>query len=330
MNIDVKISVIVPVYNSEEYLDRCIESILGQTYKSFELIIVDDGSSDNSWKILEVYSKRDNRIKIIHQENAGPGIARNRGIEEATGEYVVFVDSDDFIDKNYFSKLSKKTEDVIFIDVNQVNESFELICTEYMSDKREVSKEEFIRGQMTGKINWGGVRKAVKRDLLEKFNIRYSNHKIGEEAIFSFLILYYATSFSFIEGAVYTYINRKGSQSDFKTDDPWGSVAEVLKREILKIGKYSFYANTLNAFFITAEVVALDRLAQNYSLFQYLSKSRDMMKLYKKRIDNNFEIDYNNMPTKAKAVSFFIKHQMSFLIYIASKAKSKFKKIKTA
>lgn len=211
MSLNVKISVIVPVYNSEEYLGRCIESILRQTYELFELIIVDDGSLDNSWKILKDYSRRDKRIKIIHQENAGPGIARNRGIEEATGEYVVFVDSDDFIDKDYFLKLSRKTEDLIFIDVNQVNESFELICTEYMSDKRGVSKDEFIRGQMTGKINWGGVRKAVKRELLEKYNIKYSDHKIGEEAIFSFLILYYATSFSFIEGAVYTYINREGS-----------------------------------------------------------------------------------------------------------------------
>ena len=330
MGLDIKISVIVPVYNSEEYLYRCIESILKQTYEAFELIIVDDGSSDNSWKILKDYSRRDKRIKIIHQENAGPGIARNRGIEEATGEYVVFVDSDDFIDRDYFLKLSRKTEDVIFIDVNQVNETFELICTEYMSDKQGISKDEFIRSQMTGKINWGGVRKSVKRDLLEKYNIRYSDHKIGEESIFSFLILYYATSFSFIEGAVYTYINREGSQSDFKIDDPWGNVAEVLKREIVKIDKYSFYADTINAFFITAEVVALDRLAQNNNLFQYVSQSRDVMKLYRKRIDENYKIDYKNMPTKAKAVSFFIKHEMSLMIYMASKVKSKLKTIRNA
>ena len=180
MGFDVKISVIVPVYNSEEYLRRCIDSILKQSYELFELIAVDDGSSDNSWKILENYSKQDNRIRIIHQENAGPGKARNRGLDAASGEYVVFVDSDDFIENDYFLKLSKKTEDVIFIDVNQVDESFELICTEYMSDKREISKDEFIRSQMTGKINWGGVRKAVKRELLEKHNIRYSDHKIGE------------------------------------------------------------------------------------------------------------------------------------------------------
>ena len=234
MGFDVKISVIVPVYNSEEYLRRCIDSILKQSYELFELIAVDDGSSDNSWKILENYSKQDNRIRIIHQENAGPGKARNRGLDAASGEYVVFVDSDDFIENDYFLKLSKKTEDVIFIDVNQVDESFELICTEYMSDKREISKDEFIRSQMTGKINWGGVRKAVKRELLEKHNIRYSDHKIGEEAIFSFFIMYYAASFSFIEGPVYTYINRKGSQSDFKMDDPWGNVAELLKKQIEK------------------------------------------------------------------------------------------------
>lgn len=326
MSLDVKISVIVPVYNSEKYLDRCIESILRQTYELFEVIIVDDGSSDNSWKMLEDYARRDKRIKIIHQENAGPGIARNRGIEEATGEYVVFVDSDDFIDKDYFLKLSSKTEDVVFIDVNQVNEKFELICTEYMSDKRGISKDEFIRSQMTGKINWGGVRKSVRRELLEEYHIRYSDHKIGEEAIFSFSILYYATSFSFIEGAVYTYINREGSQSDFKIDDPWGNVAELLKNEIIKINQYNFYADTLNAFFITAEVVSLDRLAKNYGLLQYVSKSRETMKLYKKLIDRNYKIDYKNMPIKAKAVSFFVRHEMSLMIYMASKLKSKLKR----
>ena len=326
MGFDVKISVIVPVYNSEEYLRRCIDSILKQSYELFELIAVDDGSSDNSWKILENYSKQDNRIRIIHQENAGPGKARNRGLDAASGEYVVFVDSDDFIENDYFLKLSKKTEDVIFIDVNQVDESFELICTEYMSDKREISKDEFIRSQMTGKINWGGVRKAVKRELLEKHNIRYSDHKIGEEAIFSFFIMYYAASFSFIEGTVYTYINRKGSQSDFKMDDPWGNVAELLKKQIENIGKYSFYADTLNAFFVTAEVVALDRLAQNYCLSQYLPRSRAMMKLYSDRIDKSYKVDYKNMPVKARLVNFFVKHEMSITLFVASKAKNKLKK----
>ena len=326
MGFDVKISVIVPVYNSEEYLRRCIDSILKQSYELFELIAVDDGSSDNSWKILENYSKQYNRIRIIHQENAGPGKARNRGLDAASGEYVVFVDSDDFIENDYFLKLSKKTEDVIFIDVNQVDESFELICTEYMSDKREISKDEFIRSQMTGKINWGGVRKAVKRELLEKHNIRYSDHKIGEEAIFSFFIMYYAASFSFIEGPVYTYINRKGSQSDFKMDDPWGNVAELLKKQIENIGKYSFYADTLNAFFVTAEVVALDRLAQNYCLSQYLPRSRAMMKLYSDRIDKSYKVDYKNMPVKARLVNFFVKHEMSITLFVASKAKNKLKK----
>ena len=138
--------------------------------------------------------------------------------------------------------------------------------------------------------------------------------------------MYYAASFSFIEGPVYTYINRKGSQSDFKMDDPWGNVAELLKKQIENIGKYSFYADTLNAFFVTAEVVALDRLAQNYCLSQYLPRSRAMMKLYSDRIDKSYKVDYKNMPVKARLVNFFVKHEMSITLFVASKAKNKLKK----
>ena len=91
------ISVIVPVYNAEKYINRCIESILNQTFKDFELIIVDDGSKDNSGNICEEYARRDERIKVIHQENKGQASARNRGVLNAAGEWITFVDADDMI-----------------------------------------------------------------------------------------------------------------------------------------------------------------------------------------------------------------------------------------
>ena len=321
-----KISAIVPVYNSENYVGRCIESVLSQTYQDWELILVDDGSIDKSLKILKDYEKKDCRIKVIHQENKGPGIARNTGIKQALGEYIVFIDSDDVITKDYFELLSQKTEDVVFIDINQVDEEFKVICREYMSDKIGITKDELLRSQMTGKINWGGVRKSVKRDLLERYHIRYSDHRIGEEAIFSFFILYYATSFSFIEKPVYTYINREGSQSDFKIDDPWGNVAELLKKEIKIINKYSVYANTINTFFITAELVALDRIAKNYSFLQYFQKSKKVIKSYRKKIDKEYGIDYKNMLLKVKVIYFFVEHEMPLIIYLASKIKNKLKR----
>ena len=95
-----KISIIIPVYNAEKFLKRCLESVINQTYKNFEVICVDDGSKDNSSKIIEKIAKKDNRIILIKQKNQGVSIARNNAIEKSTGEYIMFLDSDDYMDKN--------------------------------------------------------------------------------------------------------------------------------------------------------------------------------------------------------------------------------------
>ena len=99
------ISIIVPVYNIEEYLPRCIESILNQTYNNLELILVDDGSKDKSGEICDAYAKKDNRVVVLHKENGGSSSARNAGIAIAKGEYLGFVDSDDYIEPDMYEKM---------------------------------------------------------------------------------------------------------------------------------------------------------------------------------------------------------------------------------
>lgn len=99
------LSVIVPVYNAERYLVRCVDSILAQTFTDFELILVDDGSSDGSGALCDEYARHDARVRVIHQANAGPGAARNAGLDAARGEWIGFVDSDDWIDDNHFESL---------------------------------------------------------------------------------------------------------------------------------------------------------------------------------------------------------------------------------
>lgn len=101
------ISVIVPVYNVQKYLDECIKSILNQTFTDFELILVNDGSTDNSGSICDEYEKSEERVKVIHQENSGVSCARNKGIEISRGQYITFIDSDDFIDKFFFKEAIK-------------------------------------------------------------------------------------------------------------------------------------------------------------------------------------------------------------------------------
>ena len=102
------LSVIIPAYNVEKYIDHCLNTVTNQTYKNLEIIIVDDGSPDNSGKIIDDWSKKDCRIKVIHKENGGLGFARNSGLEIATGDYIAFIDSDDYIDLNMYETLINK------------------------------------------------------------------------------------------------------------------------------------------------------------------------------------------------------------------------------
>lgn len=152
------ISVIVPAYNSEMFIGKCIDSVLEQTYSNWELIAVDDGSRDNTFGILKKYAEVDSRIRVIHQENQGPGIARNTGIAEAKGNYVVFIDSDDYIEKDYFLLLSNHNEDVVFINVRNVDKDGYVLKEEYMSKNMQLTKDVILRRQMTGKIDWGGKK----------------------------------------------------------------------------------------------------------------------------------------------------------------------------
>ena len=117
-----KISVIVPVYKVEQYLDRCLNSLVGQTYGALEIILVDDGSPDSCPQMCEAWAERDPRIRVIHKQNEGLGLARNSGLAAATGDYVSFVDSDDYMDKNAYaavmSRLMEEDPDVCYFSLS--------------------------------------------------------------------------------------------------------------------------------------------------------------------------------------------------------------------
>ncbi len=315
------ISAIVPVYNTEKFVGRCIESVIAQTYSYWELILVDDGSTDGSLSVLKEFEAKDSRIKVIHQDNAGPGLARNNGITHALGDYVVFIDSDDVIKPDYFERLSHEAADVVFIDINRVDDNFNVIHKEYMSDYLALSKDDFLRCQMTGKILWGGVRKAVKTNLLLKNKIEFTEHHVGEEAIYSFLLMHYAKSFSFIKGPVYEYVNRSGSQSDTKDDDPLSGVAIALKEKVEQMGLYDQYANTINAFIATATIVSLDKMAGKYNICDYRQKAKKRVQRYHREIDVDFPVDFKHMDIKAKLMYPFLLRQHVNFIYTVSLGK---------
>lgn len=318
-----KISVIVPVYNAEKFVGKCIESVQAQTYIDWQMIIVDDGSRDMSLDVCQRYADTDKRICVIHQDNAGAGAARNTGLTKAAGYYIVFIDSDDYVDKDYFSLLANHSEDVVFVDVQAVGEDGKVVRNEFLSDYRNLSKDDFMRSQMTGKINWGGVRKVVKREILEKNKIRYTNHKVGEEALFTYLSVFYSKTISFIDKPVYFYIQRNNSLSQTKMDDPWGDVALALKEQTKSNGSYSEYADTVNAFILTAAAVSSDRLASNYSKKEYLQKVSELHTRLMQNLDTSYPIDYKHMSSKATFLGMLLLAKHFMIIRLISNLKHK-------
>lgn len=147
------ISVIVPVYNAEKDLENCIKSILSQTYETFELILVNDGSKDGSLEICRTFEKQDKRIRVYDRENGGAGAARNTGLEKMKGEYVVFVDSDDYVSANYLENLYLAIElggyDIVQSRLEQVTEKKTPLKVIFNpSDVREITKIEALNGRL--------------------------------------------------------------------------------------------------------------------------------------------------------------------------------------
>lgn len=172
------ISVIVPVYNAEKYINNCLESIVNQSYSYLEIIVVDDGSKDQSLKLCEAWGKKDNRIKVIHKENNGVSSARNTALEVASGEYLGFVDSDDMIDKNMFKILIddilKYSADISvcsyihFNNLSELNVKDNLMKLKTVTySKQEAEYELFISDKLQGFLG----NKLYRRDLFNNIKI---------------------------------------------------------------------------------------------------------------------------------------------------------------
>lgn len=318
-----RIQVIIPIYNSERFIQKCFDSVLRQSFDDWEVIAVDDGSTDNSWEIMKEYQAKDKRFRVFHQNNSGAGPARNKALSLCESDdsegYIVFIDADDYIEKEYFELLASHDEDVVFIDAKQESINGKKIKDEKISDYAKYSKDQLIRIQMTGYIPWGGWRKAYKKNLLLDNSIRYSSHKVGEEAIFSFMALYYAETLGFIDKTLYTYVLHESSLSAIRLDDPWGDVVVNLKTEIKRLGEYETYADSINAFHVSAAAVSLRRLANNYSFKDYRRKAKSRINTMLNRIDVQYGVDSRSLSRPARIMSFLMNKQMLSIIYILAK-----------
>ena len=209
-----KISVIVPVYKVEKYLNKCVDSIINQTYKNLEIILVDDGSPDNCGKICDEYSKKDNRIKVIHKENGGVSSARNVGLDLATGDYIGFVDSDDWIETDMYEYLLN-----ICIKFNcQVSRCNYIECNDYNKTyKKEQEKisifenDDIIIDLVTGNWNEGVLwNKLYKKSLLQGivFDEKLS---CSEDLLFNYYILKNTNKLVCSNQIKYNYIIRENT-----------------------------------------------------------------------------------------------------------------------
>ena len=209
-----KISIIVPVYNTEAYLPRCIDSILAQTFTDFELILVDDGSPDNCGAICDRYAEKDSRIHVIHKENGGVSSARNFGIDFAHGDFVVFIDSDDCVDPTYLEQLLQEG-DYDFVSAGFLMQLPDASWLEmrFCNDDTNRASIETKPSVYMGKYYFGAPwAKLFRRDILEKYGIRFPlNIQNAEDTYFIFRYLPHCKKIKIVSFCGYHYFFYNGS-----------------------------------------------------------------------------------------------------------------------
>ncbi len=222
----VKISVIVPVYGVEKYIKKCMDSLVNQTFKDIEIIVVDDGSKDNSVQVLEDNFK-DKRIRLFRKENGGLASARNLGIDKATGKYLFFVDSDDFIETNCLSEMydeiEKKKVDMVISDYYRYYED----GTKYHEKMIPFYDKNDPKCSVISMP--GAVCKLVKTNIVKDNKIRFlENHYFEDNAIMPYLCAL-CKNFSYIEKPYYYYLQRNGSLlNQTKYDKHWEDIFDAI------------------------------------------------------------------------------------------------------
>ena len=239
-----KISIIIPVYNTEKYLVKCIDSLLYQSLEDIEIICVNDGSTDNSQKILDDYAKKDKRIKVIHQENKKQGAARNKGMEIATGEYIGYVDSDDWVDFDYFEEL--------YIAAKKHNLDIALATNVRIGNgktkKRLKIEKEQVALNLQEKLdlcnqfkNECPTNKIYRRKFLIENNIAWPEGVYCEDKIYTLKAIFWANGIVSVPDVNYYYFRRHNStvksnkQSKIDKNKAKKEVIRFLKEKFLHI-----------------------------------------------------------------------------------------------
>lgn len=316
MSEDKKLSVIIPVYRVEEYLDRCVSSVLNQTYANLEVILADDGSDDNCPKMCDDYAKADSRVKVIHKENGGLSDARNAGLAEATGEYITFMDSDDYADKDMYSYMFNEMGDsqVVICGMRKVggkNENFPNYETKTVLTGEEAAKELFRDGKIKNYVG----NKVFHRSVME--GVSFPKGLNFEDIATIYKPLMKAEKVTVLPEFKFNYFIREGSISNslsvknlyhrFK--------AHVLRYEDVKEAYPDSKEELLRQMMFSARALALGILGEN-SFEENKDILSELTSFYRKNKD------------EISSVSLFNKFELKQTKFLAGGTKEDFKKLK--
>lgn len=282
------ISVIIPIYNRQDYLEKCFESILNQTYENLEIILVDDGSSDGSLQICEKYANCDSRIKIVHKKNGGLSSARNAGLEIATGEWISFIDSDDSINLNFYSLLKevadKENSDIVQCEMESVP-SQKLTSSIYqyqlITFSGEQALEEFYGRKYT--VFKSSCNKIFRKYLFE--NVQYPEGHIFEDRWVANELYYQSKRVTYIDIPLYYYtVNENGIMHQNASKKNYDTCLLYLNHYeyFINKGEEKMAALAIRQFFIS--LLNLRYVLKRFSNI-YNEERNVLLRLYRENID---------------------------------------------
>lgn len=338
------ISIIIPIHNVSKYLNRCVDSVVNQTYKNIEIILVDDGSKDNSGEMCDKYQEEYSNIKVVHKENAGLGFARNTGLEYVTGKYVIFVDGDDYIQKdmveNLYNDLKKANADTAIGGFRRVYSDREVVVANkfvgnvYEGD--DVPKEVLVRmvgkkHNLTDYIEMSVWKVLFSMDIISKYNLKFPSERvfISEDIIFDTEYYRYAKRVVMSGDTGYCYCDNEGSLTTKYRSNRF-ELQKTLYLEMVKrmkeLNLYNESKQRLMTTFISVTRYCV-KLEQKFANENGKKKAKENIKAIcnDEVLQKAFsEYENNLVPIKSRFINNLIIHKNTKLLYDFMALKNKF------
>ena len=332
-----KLSIIIPVYNVEKYLVRCLDSVINQTYKNLEIIIINDASQDSSQQIIDTYKNKDERIiSIVNEENIYQGESRNKGLRIASGEYITFVDSDDWIEKEMYEEMMglilKIQADIVecnFKATNSINGSMYIKSLIPLFKKNTCSIDKYIIHLSKNELGVVVWNKIYRTEILKVNKVKFEDNKeiFGEDLLFNLAIMHYANSIITINKPLYNYYIRDESVSHRNDFISLNKIISTIKIYVENTEKFESFRNDLYMFsilifpFIKTYILNQTRTDKTTSSIKILRENKLILMSLKNFLKNP------ESTIKDKIFSLLLILKMNNLLLMIIKINSKIRKI---